>query len=127
MPENRPVVVAVQMDIAWKDKAANHAKVRTLLEAEPPPAGSLFVLPEMFATGFCMDVAEIAETDAPCTEPFVAELAQEFGVFVAAGVVTRVPDGRGSNDLLVVDPSGEEVCRYRKIQPFAGDERANYA
>src|SRR6187455_1125399 len=94
----KATVVGVQMDIDWKDKAANHARVRRLLADEPPPPGALVVLPEMFATGFCMDVADISETDAPCTEPFLRELAREYGVTVIAGVVSSCESNKGSND-----------------------------
>ena len=34
---------------AWEDKAANHAKVTSMLEEARPVAGSLIVLPEMFS------------------------------------------------------------------------------
>jgi predicted amidohydrolase len=124
---NRPVVMAVQMDIAWKDKAANHAKVRQMLQANRPAKGALVVLPEMFATGFCMDVAEISETGSANSEKFLAELAREYGVYLVAGLVTTGKDGRGHNEAVVYGPSGEIVDRYHKIQPFSGGETANYS
>lgn len=122
-----PVVLAVQMDIAWKDKSANHLRVRDLLVAENPPKGSLVVLPEMFATGFCMDVNDISETGSPSTETFLRELAAEFGVIVVAGVVTTGADGRGRNEAVVVSPEGDTLDRYHKIQPFTGGEKSNYS
>jgi omega-amidase len=124
---HRPVVLALQMDIAWKDKAANHRRVRELLAANRPPEGALVVLPEMFATGFCMDVVDISETDDPQTEGFLGELAREYGVFIVAGVVTTGSDGRGRNEAVVVTPIGEVLDRYHKIQPFTGGERASYS
>lgn len=123
----RPVVMAVQMDIVWKDKAANHAKVRHVLQANRPPEGALVVLPEMFATGFCMDVADISESGAACSEAFLRDLAREFGVYLVAGVVTTESDGRGRNEAIIVSPSGEPIDRYLKIQPFTGGEKSSYA
>ena len=55
-------VVGVQLDTVWEDKAANHAKLAALLAADPPEPGTLVVLPEMWATGFSMNVAAITET-----------------------------------------------------------------
>ena len=56
-------VVACQLDIAWEDKAENHRRAAALLEQANPPRGSLVVLPEMFATGFSMNVDATAEGD----------------------------------------------------------------
>jgi len=46
----------VQHNIIWEDKRATHARVRDLLRSADIPAGSLVVLPEMFSTGFSMNV-----------------------------------------------------------------------
>ena len=120
-------VVCCQTDITWEDKAANHAKVRALLAADPPPRGGLVVLPEMFATGFSMDVARIAEGPAGETHEFLAALAAEYAVFLVAGVVSSSPDGRGRNESVVYGPDGSELARYRKIHPFAlGGEADHY-
>ena len=50
-------VCAIQLDIVWEDKPANFARVRSLLASNPPPPGSLVALPEMFATGFSMNLS----------------------------------------------------------------------
>ena len=70
-------VAAVQFDIAWEDRAANFARVRDLLGASPPAAGSLIVLPEMFASGFSMNLPVTRQTDAREDEMFLAGLARE--------------------------------------------------
>ena len=49
-------VVAVQFDVRWEDKAANFTRVRELLKDSAVPAGSLIVLPEMFSTGFSLNL-----------------------------------------------------------------------
>ena len=121
-------VAGVQLDIAWEDKVANHAKVRGLVAAAKLPKGALVVLPEMFATGFSMNVAGIAEVPGGMTEAFFASLAMEQGVYVAGGVVVRAPDGRGLNQSLTVGPDGALVARYSKIHPFSyAGETAHYA
>ena len=38
-------VFAVQLDIAWEDKAANFRKVKALLDATPPAPGALVAIP----------------------------------------------------------------------------------
>ena len=49
-------IAAVQLDIVWEDKPANFSRVRSLLAEARPAPGSLIVLPEMFATGFSMNL-----------------------------------------------------------------------
>ena len=44
-----------QLGMAWEDKPANYRRVETLLDAAGVSAGTLVLLPEMFATGFTMD------------------------------------------------------------------------
>jgi len=119
-------VAGVQLDIAWEDKVANHAKVRALVAAAKLPRGALVVLPEMFATGFSMNVAGIAEAPGGMTEAFFASLAMEQGVHVAGGVVVRAPDGRGLNQSLTVGPDGAVVARYSKIHPFSYAGETNH-
>ena len=120
-------VVAVQLDIAWEDKPASFARVRRLLEANRPRPGALVVLPEMFSTGFSMNVAGIHEgTDRPA-EAFLKDLAREFNVCALGGVVNVGPDGRGLNQALAFAPDGRELVRYDKIHPFTlGEEGKHY-
>jgi omega-amidase len=121
-------VALVQLDLAWEDKRANHAKVRVLLEKARVPKGSLLVLPEMFSTGFSMSAAAIAEGEDRLTERFLASVAQEYGVVVLGGVVNLGPDGRGRNQGLAIGPDGAPLARYSKIHPFSfGEETTHYS
>lgn len=117
-----------QLDIAWEDKRANYAKVRALVERTRPEAGDLLVLPEMFATGFTMNVAAAAEAPNSTTEQFVREIAQEHRICVLAGVVTSANEaGKGLNQALAVAPDGGVLARYSKIHPFSlGGETKHY-
>ncbi|HEX7862977.1 MAG TPA: carbon-nitrogen family hydrolase [Verrucomicrobiae bacterium] len=120
-------VYCCQLDIAWENKPENFRRVRNLVRAGKPERGSLLVLPEMFSTGFSMNVAGISEQAEPGAEEFVKEIANEFGVYVVAGVVNAARDGKGLNQAIVVSPEGQELSRYAKIHPFsAAGELDNY-
>ncbi len=118
-------IVGCQLDIAWENKRANQQRVRTMLSAVSIQPGALVVLPEMFATGFSMNVAVIAEPVGGETQQFLAELARDLKSFVLAGVVTRAVDGRGRNEAVVFGPEGQALARYCKLYPFsyAGETR----
>jgi omega-amidase len=120
-------LIGVQLDIVWEDKAATFARVRRLLEVQRPAAGALLVLPEMFSTGFSMNVAKIQEGGERAAEGFLQSLAREFGVYVQGGVVNVGADGRGRNQALAFGPDGGEIVRYDKMHPFTlGDEGKHY-
>jgi predicted amidohydrolase len=120
-------IACVQFDVAWEDKETNYRKVSSLLKSANVPRGSLVLLPEMFATGFSMNVAAIAEEQDGATEQFLARTAREFGIFLLAGVVTRGTNGKGRNECVVFSPEGKLLSRYCKMQPFVlGGEAASY-
>ncbi len=109
---------AVQFDIVWENRTENFRKVRALLAATPPSAGSLVVLPEMFASGFSMNLSATRQGPAAEDEGFLAGIAREHGVFVAGGVVSRGTGDMGRNEAVVFSPEGALLARYAKIHPF---------
>ena len=120
-------VIGYQLDPVWEDKAANHAALAARLDADPPPPGSLVVLPEMWATGFSMNVAGVTETPARETERWMAAQAERFGISLLGGVVTTGADGRGRNEAVLFGPDGREGSRYTKLHPFSyGGETQHY-
>jgi predicted amidohydrolase len=119
-------VVCCQLDIAWEDKAANFAAARAMLDAARPAAGALVALPEMFATGFTMNVAAADDGEAGPTREFLAGAARDYGVYMLGGLVAA--EGlKGRNECAVFAPDGREVARYCKLHPFTfGGESRHY-
>lgn len=113
-----PNVFALQLDIAWEDRAANFRKVNALLEATPPTPGSLLVLPEMFASGFSMNIAVTGQGPDREDEAFLGGLARKYQVFVAGGVVSQGTGLMGRNEAVAFSPEGVLLARYAKMHPF---------
>jgi predicted amidohydrolase len=121
-------IYCCQFDIAWEDKQSNFAKVESMLSSARLEEGALVQLPEMFATGFSMNVAGIQEGDRRETAQFMARLARERKIFVLGGLVMATPSGLGLNQAVGFSPDGTEIVRYTKIQPFSlGGEMEHYA
>lgn len=130
-------IYGVQLDIQWEDKAANFRRVRELIQQAAPEPNSLVVLPEMFATGFSMNVEKIAQSSVE-TEEFLGDLAREFSIVVLGGVATKNADGRGRNEAILALPNSTQksAARYCKTHPFtfsgenehfaAGEEIINF-
>lgn len=89
-------------------------------------AGSLLVLPELFATGFSMNPQRVGEEEQGPTEEFLAELAVQYRSTVLGGVCRKLVQGKGGNEAVAFGPDGTRLCRYRKIHSFspAGETEA---
>lgn len=112
-------IVSVQLNMEWQDKQVNLASAQRLVAESGVQPGSLIVLPEMFATGFSMQVAATAQGKGRETESLMRKIASERDCCVLGGVVTPQPNGKAANEAVAFSPSGEELVRYRKQQPFS--------
>ncbi|WP_194815256.1 carbon-nitrogen hydrolase family protein [Nocardia sp. XZ_19_385] len=117
-----PVAVAVIQFAPGTDPAANLAALRDHVESAAGRGARVVVAPEysMFAVSRLDErVVAVAE---PLTGKFVTGLgaiAREFGVHLVAGMVEQDADpGRIRNTLVVLDPAGELVTRYRKVHLY---------
>jgi predicted amidohydrolase len=119
-----PNIFCVQFDITWEDKASNYRKVESMLESVSPTPGSLIVLPEMFSTGFSMNLSVTRQGTAREDEAFLAGLARKYGAYVTGGAVSRGSGAKGRNEATVFNPEGQVVARYAKIHPFSGGGEA---
>jgi omega-amidase len=125
--ENALKVIALQFDIVWENKPVNFETVHRLLKAAAPEPRSLAVLPEMFASGFSMNTAAVAEAYGGPTEQFLAQTAREFSIFLMAGAAMSGRDGSTRNKALVFSPAGELLAYYAKMRPFTpGGELEHY-
>ncbi|MBS1236904.1 MAG: Nitrilase/cyanide hydratase and apolipoprotein N-acyltransferase [Deltaproteobacteria bacterium] len=108
-------VAAVQMDIAWHNREANHAKARHFAKQAKAAGADLLVLPEMFSTGFSMDVSVTAETlDGP-TPTLFRSIAGAMNMAVVGGFVLKGRSARPQNVSLAVGPGGKDLALYAKI------------
>ncbi|MFP4087582.1 MAG: nitrilase-related carbon-nitrogen hydrolase [Desulfobacteraceae bacterium] len=71
---------AVQMDIVWHDRHANHAHAWDLAAAAKASDVDLVVFPEMFSTGFSMDTDVIAEAKDGSTPTLLRSMARELNI-----------------------------------------------
>ena len=112
-------IFGVQFDIAWENRDANYDSVRSLLADAGIPAGSLIVLPELFATGFSMNIDATAEEDPSQSEAFLAEIASQHRSHSIGGLATRGASDKGRNELAVFSPDGRKIARYQKNYTFS--------
>ncbi len=111
-------VAAIQIDIVWEDPTANFEACRPRLRAAVEEGARFCVLPEMFAWGFSMDTARVAEApDGPSTT-FLREEARALGAWLCGSAPVRASGAeRPHNTFVLAGPAGE-LHTYAKIHPF---------
>ena len=112
-------VAGLQTSIVWEQPDENHARLRPWLDAACAAGARLVVLPEMFACGFSMNTAQIAQPeDGPSTQ-FVIEEAKARSVWIGGSVpAKREGATRPANTFVLAGPDGQ-LHRYRKIHAFS--------
>lgn len=117
-------VTLLQMDIRWGEPTANCRRAEELMEAHPD--SDLYILPEMFATGFATQPEGMAEEAA--TSPSLRWMKQTAAQRQCAlcGSLAVEEDGHCYNRLYFVKPDGE-VTAYDKRHLFTyGGEHLHY-
>jgi len=120
-------VAALQLDIAWEQPAVNYERVMPWIRTATAAGARLLVLPEMYACGFSMRAAAVAEPEDGPSTAFLVEQARAHGIWIGGSVPAR-PDGaaRPFNTFVLAGPQGQ-LHRYRKIHPFTfAEEHLHY-
>lgn len=107
-------VSIIQQDIVWEDVAENLRKADAAIDSDP--GADLYVLPEMFSTGFCTHPAGVAGQNGGQTLEWMKEKAAQTDSAIA-GSVAVVEDGRYFNRFYFVTPDGS-VAWYDKKHLF---------
>lgn len=121
-------VLGLQTDIVWEDRFANFSRIEAMLAAADAAdaAGALLVFPELSTSGFTMNVAAVAEPTDGESSRFFSHLAIQRNCHVIAGIAGQDREsGLGANEAVCFSPRGDELARYRKMNPFplAGEEK----
>ena len=115
-------IALIQMNLAWCDTAANLRHAEEMIINNP--GSDVYVLPEMFTTGFCMDPKRIAEPMGGPTLQWMRRVAADANAAVMGSVATIVPDGSYKNRMYFVEPDGR-VTHYdkRHLFSYSGEDK----
>ena len=107
-------ITILQQNIVWSNPEANRKKADEAISRNP--GADLYVLPEMFSTGFCTQPEGIAESTDSETLAWMKRKAAETGAAIA-GSVAVTKDGKYYNRFYFVKPDGS-VAQYDKKHLF---------
>ena len=117
----------LQTDIVWASLQANHEHAEKMMRSME--SADLYILPEMFSTGFATQPEGIAEDMQNGTTPsieWMKKMACELDAAIAGSVAVREEDGRYYNRFCFVYPNGE-CTFYDKHHLFTyGGEHHRY-
>ncbi|WP_125717936.1 nitrilase family protein [Flavobacterium ustbae] len=115
-------IALIQTDLFWQDADKNRENFDSKID-EIGSEVNLIVLPEMFSTGFTMNVSEVAETMQGETIAWMKLKAKQKNAAVTGSVVIT-ENGKYYNRMLFVFPSGE-IQYYDKRHSFslAGEDK----
>ena len=118
-------IALYQMDCRWEDAASNRAGAEKWIASQ---RADLFVLPEMFTTGFTMAPDRVAESGDGETAGWLCDMARHSGAAVAGSVAVRCDGGTGDyrNRFFFARPDGA-LLFYDKRHLFRmGGEGEHY-
>lgn len=113
-------VVLVQPNLVWEDATVNREKLGGLMDDQE---GDLFVLPEMFSTGFSMRPSAFAETENGASVSWMADLAKVKDAAIVGSLIIE-EDSNYFNRLFFVYPDGSyKTYNKRHLFTLAGEEK----
>ncbi|WP_353148089.1 nitrilase-related carbon-nitrogen hydrolase [Chryseobacterium sp.] len=112
-------VAGLNLDIIWKNKTENFDAIERELQNQE---ADLFLLPEMFSTGFCMDASEVSDKHEESLE-FLKKIAKEKNAaFCGSAPVEQY--GKFYNRMYFVQPEGEtSFYNKRHLFSFSGEDQ----
>ncbi|MCI1693746.1 carbon-nitrogen family hydrolase [Aneurinibacillus aneurinilyticus] len=122
-------IAMIQMDIVFGNPEENRRRVREWFEKikELTPKPNIVLLPELWDTGYDLKrLGEIADPDGTYAKEMLAELAQQYGVYLIGGSIAEQKAEGTYNTSFVFTPDGQLVHEYRKAHLFRLMEEEKY-
>lgn len=120
-------IALLQMDIFWESKDKNIEKAESLIKKAVDHSCDVAVLPEMFNTGFSMNIQKITENENGLTDKALREFSKKFGIYIIAGyAIKHRSEKKGKNIAAIYNKKGERISSYTKIHPFSYAKENEY-
>ena len=115
-------VAVLQMPLKARDVQENIRRADALINAHP--GAELYVLPEMFSTGFDMEPDECAEPVGGPSLQWMTAKSRETGAAICGSVATAVELFTFTNRMYFVTPEGDvTVYDKRHLFSYSGEDQ----
>ena len=117
----------IQLNTAWKDRHNNFERASAFANKAAADNCDLIVFPEMFSTGFSMDLEAIADEGIGETTSILSTIARDNRINLIAGFPIKSPaEDKGRNIAVAYDSSGMLVSTFTKMHPFCLADEDKY-
>ena len=115
-------IALIQMNLAWCDAQENLNRAESFIRNHP--GADVYVLPEMFTTGFCMEPQRIAEPAEGLALRWMRRMAAQADAAIVGSVATVAAEGGYKNRMYFVEPDGK-VTHYdkRHLFSYSGEDK----
>ena len=97
-------VSALQMNLVWNNAVINRSKAETLILGSEK--SDLYILPEMFTTGFVTDPDKTCEKENGDTLSWMKDMAAKTDAGITGSVAIQTKEGDYRNRMFFVKPNG---------------------
>ena len=120
-------VAVLQMDILPGDVEYNRQKAMSMIHEGLAQNAGLFVLPEMWTTGYKLDqIHSLAEPENGPTMILLQQIARKYGVEIVTGSIAEKRKDKIYNTAYVIDRTGTVIAKYSKIHLIGLMEEEKY-
>jgi len=113
-------IALIQMDTVWESRRTNYATAEKFIRRASTEACDIIVFPEMFDTGYSMNISALDVDKKGETARVLSGLAKKYGLNIIAGFGAKTPGREKAKNLAVVfDRGGQVIAKYAKRRPFA--------
>ncbi|KQT24602.1 amidohydrolase [Chryseobacterium sp. Leaf405] len=112
-------IIGLNLDIIWKNKTENFQLIEKELQNQE---SDIFLLPEMFSTGFCMDADEVADKNLESLE-FLKKISKEKNA-AFCGSAPVEENGKFFNRMYFLQPDSQvDFYDKRHLFSFSGEDK----
>ncbi len=122
---NKKIIVSLlQLDLIWENPGQNLNKIERYIAGNKK--SDIIVLPELFSTGFTMNVKEFGETMNGETLNFLREISEKYKTAICGSLLIK-ENYNYYNRFVFIKP-GQEIEYYDKRHLFSvGGENESYS
>ncbi len=109
----------IQLNSVWESKKANLERAAFFTGKAAQEKCDVIIFPELFSTGFSMNIPVIAEDGYGETASYLSSIARENAINLIAGFAMKTPgEERARNMAVVYDRKGRPDATYTKTHSF---------
>lgn len=117
----------IQLNTIWETKRKNFTRAENFVKKAALKKCDVVVLPEMFNSGFTMNISLIAERKNGETSKFLAEQSKKHDINIIAGyAIKNLESKKGFNQGVIYNRKGKCIKTFTKIHSFSYAKENEY-